>query len=48
MLLHDKIESCAHIKKMLQVKAFYLPSVTVLSQDFVELILFNLMSCMKQ
>jgi len=35
MLLHDKIESCAHVQKMLQVKLFYLPSITVLPNDCV-------------
>jgi hypothetical protein len=48
MLLHDKIESCAHFQKILQAKVFYLPSITVLSKDCVELILFNLMSYMKR
>jgi hypothetical protein len=48
MLLHDRIESCAHVQKMLQVKLFYLPSITILPKDCHALILFDLTSCMKQ
>jgi len=35
MLLHDKIESHAHVQKMLQAKLFYYPSITVLPKDCV-------------